>query len=370
MKVIALVFAILAVVAGDLAPPNQGPPSDVVPFSFTPANICRLMVDGTYIVNPTDCNQYYKCNGGSPTSYSCPQGTIFNKETGICTVSSNIGCNNINTICAGKSKGTFLGDISSCDGYYYCDGVNVAGQHGFCPKGENFNPQSQECVYNNIYSCSKSNSMQPICDYVGNGKYFGVTTSCSDWAICKNGQYQTGTCSAGLFNTNLGVCDEKVSEVKCTQASMPHDPVANHVLQGKNCAGWSTKYIADPSTCSGFYYCNPSNIALWGQCASNKFFSNGKCVDRSTVHCNSVDICENTANSLYTWVNDPLDCHKYYYCKDNTRSPTSTACPNNNWFNEVLQQCTTVRPTYAACTGSITPPTSTGTDRPRPPGPY
>lgn len=372
--VFLLVFALfcaicLAVGAADpvpSGPPNSG--SNGQPFDFTPANICRLMVDKTYIVNPSNCNNYYQCNGGSPTSFSCPSGMIFNKETGTCISSAYGSCNNINTMCTGKLKGTFLADVNTCGGYYYCNGVDNAGQHGSCPNGENFSQQSQKCMYPSVFPCSKTNTMQPICSYVANGKYFGVNSNCAGWANCVNGQYQTGTCASGLFNTKIGECDQQTSEVTCTQVSLPQDPIVNHVLQGTQCNAWTTQYEADTQTCSGFYFCNSQKIALWGQCNNNKFFSNGKCVDRSTVVCNSANICENTAGR-YQWVNDPLNCQKYYTCKNNVRSATSTSCAENRWFNEVQQTCTPVKPTYAACTGGVTLPPTTPDNRPKPPGP-
>lgn len=317
------------------------------------------MVDGTFIVDPNNCNIYYKCNNGIATTFTCPQGQIFNKDTGMCITSSS-GCNNVNSMCVGQSKGTFLGDDSTCSGYYFCNGVDAAGQHGNCPNGLNFNPKSQSCDYASNYPCSLSpqgNSMQAICSYVPNGKYFGVATNCANWGICDNGQYKTGVCGAGLFNTKLGVCDEDVSEVSCIQTKFEVGPKGDHILQGSDCSSWTSQFQADPQSCSGYYYCNAQKQAQWGQCKNNDFFSNGNCVDRTTVICNKGNNpCENTENSNFKWVNDPTNCKKYYYCSENSNSLSSSACPNDLWFNEIIQQCTVAKPTYAACVVQGGPP--------------
>lgn len=312
-------------------------------FEFTPQNICLLMADRTFIADPYNCNIYYKCDKGLASYLTCPDGHFFNKNTGNCD--SQV-CHNINTRCLGIAKGTYLEDYNSCNGYYICDGGNVAGTHGYCEGERNFDPHSQSCVYSDNYPCSK-HSMQPICLYVPNNKHFGVRENCAEWAICDNGQYKSGICSVGVFDSKYGVCNENVSEVQCQDGSQG--------LQGTDCSSWTSQFMEDPQHCSGYYYCNIQKKSLWAQCENHNFFSNGKCVNRSTVICNKGNNpCENTENSNYKWVNDPTDCRKYFFCSNNTNYPIPSICPNDSWFDEILQQCTMKKPTYEACVAKDT----------------
>ncbi|KAL5290923.1 hypothetical protein ACFFRR_010361 [Megaselia abdita] len=341
---------------------------------LTPQNLCLLMANGTQIADQTDCTLYYQCIQGTPIAYSCPTGTMYNKDISVCTIPSQSTCASINSYCQYMNGAGFVADPISCNGYYYCDGTSAIGQHSNCPSGENFNPNSQACAYANTYSCGSPDTSNPVtatpeenemCTLVPSNTYFGVSTDCTAWAECVNGVYSTGFCPSGFeFNTANGDCDY-ISNVVCQQLGVDDNgnPVTDSLppAVGGACTTPGT-YTSDGATCNGFYWCSNQLIKEWGSCDNNYFFdaASSTCVDRSKVLCTVGNVCVSTESSLYTWVNDPTNCQKYYYCQNNQESAQSYFCDNGEYFNQVVQACTTVQPTYAACAGAPVPPTASG----------
>lgn len=329
------------------------------------------MANGTQIADQSDCTIFYQCIQGSPVAFTCPTGMMYNKDSSSCTLPSLSTCPSYNTYCQNINSVAFLPDPISCTGYYYCDGTNALGQHGNCPSGENFNPSAAACVYAANYLCSGQNPDSPdtstpeeneMCTVIPSNTYFGVSTNCSQWAACSNGIYTTGTCPFGFeFNTANGDCDYN-SNVVCQQLGVDNN--GNQVTElppaiGGACTTVGT-YTSDGMTCNGFYWCSYSLVNAWGVCANNMFFdaATSSCVDRSTILCTVGNICANTENTEYTWVDDPTNCQKYYYCQNNQPSSQSYYCPNGEYFDQVHQMCADTQPTYAACAGAPVPPTN------------
>ncbi|ETN64260.1 chitotriosidase-1 [Anopheles darlingi] len=45
-----------------------------------------------YFRDPTDCNKFYVCNGGTATQFSCGAGLYFNEKISVCDWPSNVSC--------------------------------------------------------------------------------------------------------------------------------------------------------------------------------------------------------------------------------------------------------------------------------------
>jgi len=58
---------------------------------FMQPTACRN--DGDLIVDDQDCNKFYKCTEGIPTSLSCPAGLRFNPRVKVCDWPDAVPCN-------------------------------------------------------------------------------------------------------------------------------------------------------------------------------------------------------------------------------------------------------------------------------------
>jgi len=58
---------------------------------FMQPTACRN--DGDLIVDDQDCNKFYKCTEGIPTSLSCPAGLRFNPTVKVCDWPDAVPCN-------------------------------------------------------------------------------------------------------------------------------------------------------------------------------------------------------------------------------------------------------------------------------------
>ncbi|KAL5290927.1 hypothetical protein ACFFRR_010365 [Megaselia abdita] len=327
---------------------------------LNPFNVCKLMVDGTSIRDMDSCEYYYKCENGVARHLACPNGQQFNKDEERCTNPSQSTCglvpDDISKICKNVAKGKWVADPYSCDGFYYCSGGD-AGQKGECPEGLAFNQDKQECVAKDA-NCSKGtgnvDSKDAICSIVPNGKYFGVASSCSSWAVCKNGNYDEGLCDANKktkFNTKNGNCEyeSSCSQTGATGPVDPGSPSDDPPAFGGNCTEVDS-YKTD-GTCVGFYWC--SYVKKWtrGVCSDYKAYDavNNKCVDRSKVKCEK-NPCQNTEGSLYKWVNDAQNCKNFITCKNNEQIGSGECQPSGALFDVIKQRCVKeLSKNYAAC---------------------
>lgn len=109
---------------------------------------------------------------------------------------------------------------------------------------------------------------------------------------------------------------------------------ANSYSPEKTCQVVQTKtFIADPSDCSGYYYCVDGAIDFHGNCEKGLLYNSYKaaCDYESNVQCNfGKDICKSVASPVYK--HDPNSCASYIYC-DGKGNTLYNSCPENQDFD-------------------------------------
>lgn len=201
---------------------------------------CAVVPDNTYIGDITSCEGWIKCvDGKSSVKGKCPKGYKFDWKDGVCDVESKVDCSD--SFCRGKDD-TFVADTRKpkrCGAYFYCSKGKAFGD--ICPDGRHFSK--------------------------------GVCVD-ADPAVCKD---EPSVC----FN------------------------VPNKIN------------VADPELCTSYYSCN-NGVATKKDCKEPFTFfdiKTGNCTDRADIECKVV--C--TADGK---MRDPKSCRQYYTCLDGVATPT------------------------------------------------
>ncbi|XP_030372025.1 peritrophin-44 [Scaptodrosophila lebanonensis] len=100
--------------------------------------------------------------------------------------------------------------------------------------------------------------------------------------------------------------------------------------------------IANPESCSGYITCN-NHVATYSTCGgSTPYFDKdkAKCVawPEDFEDDNACKRVSCTA-AVGRFISDPKSCFGYYYCADE-ETPMYNSCPDNTHFNETTQSCT------------------------------
>ncbi|XP_017059374.1 peritrophin-44 [Drosophila ficusphila] len=310
--------------------------------TFNATLICELVVNGTKMNDPRACNAWVQCVDGSPVGGTCGTGLFYDRESQECLTSSSVKCLSSDP-CAALPTG-FAADPYSCNGYYYCkDGK---GTHGVCNTGMNFNPGTQDCIRD--FPCTDKMDPDSYCNILPDGVFVKNPNNCNGYQMCWDGQVLNGTCPGTFyFKSSTAECDYQ-QDVECDVT-----PVTDVVEKGV--CPESGGFISDNSTCNGYYYCKPMADGEFtlehGECSDGRFFlasDGGACVPRSKVKCD-YDRCVGLGNSTIQLANESDDgCRGYSICQDGVVIGQGT-CPQDEYFDEVTQRCTTQVITYAAC---------------------
>lgn len=125
---------------------------------------------------------------------------------------------------------------------------------------------------------------------------------------------------------------------------------ANAYSPAQTCAIVQTNtFIADPTDCSGYYYCVDGAISFQGNCGPGLSYNSytGSCDYSSNVKCNfGQSICQNVAA---TYKADPLSCSTYIYC-DGKGNTLRNECPAGQDFSLELKSCVWATPN--SCSGN------------------
>ncbi|XP_020801399.1 peritrophin-44 [Drosophila serrata] len=310
--------------------------------TFDPSVICSLVVSGTKINDPRACNAWIQCIDGQPVSGTCGTGLFYDRESEECLSSDSVKCLSSDP-CAAVSNG-FTEDPYSCNGYYYC--VNGQGNLGVCNQGMNFNPGTEDCIRN--FPCPKKMDPDSYCNILPDGVFIKDPTSCNGWQMCWDSQVINGTCPGTFyFSASTAQCDYP-EDVECAVTPAP-DIAAEGVCPEAGV------FISDSKTCNGYYYCRAlenGEIALeHGVCSNERFFlttNGGACVPRSKVKCD-FDRCAGLGNNTIQLANESDDgCRGYAICQDGVTIGQGT-CPQDEYFDELTQRCTTQTVSFTAC---------------------
>ncbi|EDV39450.1 uncharacterized protein Dana_GF25312 [Drosophila ananassae] len=310
--------------------------------TFDPNVICGLVVNGTKMNDPRACNAWVQCIDGEPVSGTCGSGLFYDRESEECLASDKVKCVSSDP-CAALANG-FTADPYSCNGYYYCQ--NGKGTHGACSPGMNYSPGTEDCIRN--FPCAAKMDPDSICNILPDGVFIKDATNCNGYQMCWNTQVLNGTCPGTFyFSASAAECVYPKDEV-CAFTPAP-------VIAAEGVCPQAGVFVSDNSTCNGYYYCREladGEISLeHGVCSEERFFvatDGGACVPRSKVKCD-YDRCVGLGNSTIQLANESNDgCRGYSLCQDGSVIGQGT-CPQDEYFDEVSQRCTTQVISYPAC---------------------
>ncbi|XP_058064606.1 LOW QUALITY PROTEIN: uncharacterized protein LOC131214247 [Anopheles bellator] len=170
--------------------------------------ICDNVPAGTYVPNPLDCSRYYVCVNYYPYSLACPGGTWFDRNRLQCVPIDEAECADTVTtvptpgICYGLADGLRVPSPDSCSLFYTC--YNEGGTPSFCPPGQWFNEELQDCDDPENVDCTRepSTTAQPttgICEGQPDGRYVASPYSCTQFYVCVNDTGYPSVCGPGLW---------------------------------------------------------------------------------------------------------------------------------------------------------------------------
>ncbi|XP_028518579.1 probable endochitinase [Exaiptasia diaphana] len=103
---------------------------------------CSSAGDGVY-ENPSDCNKYIQCNGGSRYDMSCPGKLAFNKYTKECDYPANMQCFKVPFAGCSSTGDESHPNPSDCNKYIQC--YKGKPYDMSCPDGLIFNLNTKMC---------------------------------------------------------------------------------------------------------------------------------------------------------------------------------------------------------------------------------
>lgn len=166
-----------------------------------------------------------------------------------------------------------------------------------------------------------------ICRLFPNGTIIRDIDSCEGYITCIN------------FESHYTKCPDKTpyfdkETQKCT-TSLKADLLSKC---GINCVNHTEEFIADPKSCSGWYYCLDDTTYVGGSCEYPYHFDQKlqSCIYDHVSDCklSTMDFCSIVTSG--TKFNDPSSCAKYFQCKSNGLS--SETC-TNKYYDAFTGDC-------------------------------
>lgn len=159
-----------------------------------------------------------------------------------------------------------------------------------------------------------------ICRLFPDGTKIGDPRSCDSYITCTNSTEVSTKCP----NNQIFSVDSK----KCVSSKTGcEDPCAPDI---------DDYWIADPKSCSGYYFCS-NGVGVLGHCSSDQHFSEEKqeCFFSETSKCKGDSYCKVVPNGIN--FRDESNCEKYRVCLRGKLK--SKNCPKGQWFDRELGQC-------------------------------
>lgn len=320
--------------------------------------MCSLIANDTFINDPRACNAWIQCVDGVPISGTCATQLFYDRNTNTCVPSDTIKCISSNLCAPTAGANAFVADPVSCNGYYYCN--NGIATHGSCTPGMNFNPKTSDCIRN--FPCSLPMDANSYCNIVPDGVFIKNTANCDGYQLCWDGDLINGTCPGTLyFDAAAGTCNNP-QDVECTeQATNPPGLDAEIICPEPGA------FIADNTTCNGYYYCMPPvknggpMSLVWAECPNGRFFdpaNGGSCIARTQMEC-GYNRCVGMGVTQIQLANESNDdCFGFAICQNGIQIGSGN-CPNGNYFDELTQLCTETVISYPSC--ALSPETTSTT---------
>lgn len=314
--------------------------------SFNPEEFCSLLTNGTRIKDPRACNAWITCIDGEAVSGTCEDNLFYDRNTFKCVNSSTIDCLSSNPCAALNGEIGFNANPYNCSTYYYCNKGSAT--PGYCDTDYTFDPGTKVCVRG--YPCKTSNP-ESYCNILPDGVFIKDPNNCDGYKLCWKGNVLSRSCPAGYYYDAVkGDCDYP-SNVNCQSTTVAPDLPASELCNQTGI------FVSDRQSCNGFYYCRAATdgttgiVLQHGVCSSGRFFNaanGGECVPRTDIVCN-YNRCVGLASDKIELANESNDgCHGYTVCQDGVKIGNGT-CPDNGYFDELKQLCTSSVVNFPAC---------------------
>ncbi|EDV39452.1 uncharacterized protein Dana_GF24478 [Drosophila ananassae] len=326
---------------------------------YTMEQMCAQWWDTGYVGNPNDCSGWGYCSGQQLVAWgSCGANLTFNPQLGICDWSYRTPCksNPVQT-CQYATSPMYAADPTNCNQYYSCDGKGNSEVFS-CGTGAVFSASVPECAWGP--TCPQDSICEYMKNdiFVGDPQKCGNYILCSQGTgtstSCESGYYnaQTGNCqpSSACDSSNSGTVTDGQFSVG---DKSPTGTCSNGWSAAANLAADDAtktyRFVPDGVTCYGFYYCaNDESTGIWNSCQTGTHFnpSTGQCVSPATFACTH-NRCGNVPAQFMA--NVGTTCESYTYCAKGTTAQCPTESP---YFDEVHGICTTEALPYAICAAS------------------
>ncbi|XP_044317523.1 peritrophin-44 isoform X1 [Drosophila rhopaloa] len=322
---------------------------------YTMEEMCAQWSGTGYVGNPSNCRAWGYCQGQKLLGWgTCPNDYVFNSQKGSCGYANSTVCatSAVDT-CKAAASPMYVADPQNCTQYCYCNGKGDT-EYGNCGVGGVYSAGTGKCVWGP--TCPQDN----ICRFMLNGIYVGDPANCGSYIACNNGVGTAGKCGTDLtYNLANGYCqttnncDGDNSNSGSDGEFTINEPDTTICAKNWEAAEFpkvgtvtqTYKYVSDDTTCYGYYYCaTKEGTGYWNECPTGTQFNQaaGKCVSPASFSC-AYDRCGNVNSQFMTVLNS--NCQKYKICA----SSVVQSCPNNLYYDEVYNICTTDEPTYAIC---------------------
>ncbi|XP_013117120.1 peritrophin-44 [Stomoxys calcitrans] len=184
------------------------------------------------------------------------------------------------------------------------------------------------------------------CQYFSNNTYIRDPDDCSKGLTCINFKSVTTTTCTGtkpFYDKDKNNCAASLSD---------------HSLCDISCEDYVGRFVKDPKSCVGYYYCQAEDWPRHGLCPENTHFDFDKqeCVWTSVSNCNmnEFDMCAVVKDSVN--FNDPSSCEKYFSCKKGVL--TSNTC-KNAYYDALTGKC--IQKSLVNCAAHPIPADACGT---------
>ncbi|CAD7005110.1 peritrophin-44 [Ceratitis capitata] len=320
--------------------------ADSVTAVYNMTQTCAYYPEG-YIANPSDCQAWGYCKGGLLIAEGkCGTGMLYDSEKGICNYASQVQCKtSLVDICKNLQDAGHIADPNDCSSYCYCSNQTLVGCAS-CPTNQLYNPTLGQCNYD--YQCPTDS----VCRLVKNNAFVGAPT-CGKYIRCLDGTGDEASCANNYyFNRLTGYCEKTNSCDSSSPASSTQTTLAPDasICSTSYTVTSGEQYISDGKTCFGYYSCSSkSGSGSWRACPYTMEFDSttSTCVQANQNVC-LLNRCENINLQFVTAPN--TECKSYYICNGSQQSATATACKSPySYFDEVIQKCTDVAPSYPIC---------------------
>ncbi|XP_017080215.1 peritrophin-44 [Drosophila eugracilis] len=330
---------------------------------YTMDDLCKQWSGTGYIGNPSNCRGWGYCKNQEVVAWdTCPNGEVFNAQTGSCANASTTICTTSSEkTCSSVVSPMYVADTQNCSQYCYCDGKGGLA-YGNCGTGGVFSQSSGKCVWGP--ACPQDT----ICQFMLSNIFVGDPNNCGSYLKCVNGYGTSTKCESPLYyNAATGNCQKtnpcdgtsdnsntntgdftigQAAEGVCSSTTKKAP-----VKRAAAAADADAEYVSDKTTCYGYYYCasDTATTGYWNKCPTGTHFDPtlSKCVSPASYAC-PYNRCGNVDTTFMAVVN--TDCASYTICSSGTEGD----CPTGTAYDEVHDLCTTTKLTYPVCTETVT----------------